>query len=132
MDKGYEKEPFEGLKIKASAAKKFRSYCKKISKSQSMTLLLMVDFFEHNGVSPMESMGTNMETLERLIKKRINGVIAIMKDIEKNQTKPTVAMMQSLFKEAAPKRKTLILEKQDFKKNEKPHFYEERNDGNEQ
>lgn len=131
MDKGYENERFESLSIKTSTANKFRKYCKKISKSQSMTLLLMIEFFEHNKISPMESMGTNMETLERLIKKRINGVIAIMKDIEKNQTKPTVAMMQSLFKEAEPNRKMLILEKKDFKKDEKPHFYEERNNGNE-
>jgi len=131
MDKGYEKEGFEKLGIKVSVAAKFRKFSKKLSKSQSMTLLLMIDFFEDNGISPHESMGPKMQTIEALIKKRINGVIAIMKDIEKNQTKPTVAMMQSLFKEAEPKRKTLILEKQDFKKNEKPHFYEERNDDNE-
>jgi len=125
MDKGYEKERFEGLKIKASAANKFRRYCKKLSKSQSMTLLLMVEFFEDNGISPEEPMGPHMQTLENLIKKRINGVIAIMKDIEKNQTKPTVAMIQSLFEEAEPKNKPLILEKKDpIKKQPK---YRERN-----
>ena len=125
MDKGYEKERFEGLKIKASAAKKFRRYCKKLSKSQSMTLLLMVEFFEDNGISPEEPMGPHMQTLENLIKKRINGVIAIMKDIEKNQTKPTVAMIQSLFEEAEPKNKPLILEKKDPVK--KQPKYQERN-----
>jgi len=125
MDKGYEKERFEGLKIKASAAKKFRRYCKKLSKSQSMTLLLMVEFFEDNGISPEERMGPHMQTLENLIKKRINGVIAIMKDIEKNQTKPTVAMIQSLFEEAEPKNKPLILEKKDISK--KQPKYQERN-----
>lgn len=125
MDKGYEKERFEGLKIKASAAKKFRRYCKKLSKSQSMTLLLMVEFFEDNGISPEEPMGPHMQTLENLIKKRINGVIAIMKDIEKNQTKPTVAMIQSLFEEAEPKNKPLILEKKETTK--KQPKYQERN-----
>lgn len=125
MDKGYEKERFEGLKIKASVAKKFRRFSKKISKSQSMTLLLMVEFFEDNGISPEESMGPHMQTLENLIKKRINGVIAIMKDIEKNQTKPTVAMIQSLFEEAEPKKKPLILEKKDTT-NKQPK-YRERN-----
>lgn len=125
MDKGYEKERFEGLKIKASAAKKFRRYCKKLSKSQSMTLLLMVEFFEDNGISPDEPMGPHMQTLENLVKKRINGVIAILKDIEKNQTKPTAAMIQSLFEEAEPKSKPLILEKKNPTK--KQPKYRERN-----
>ena len=131
MDKGYEKERFESLSIKASVAKKFRRYCRSISKSQSMALLLMIEFFEDNGISPNESMEPHMQTLETLIKKRINGVIAIMKDIEKNQTKPTVAMMQSLFKEAEPKKKPLILEKKFFKDDGQIRFHEKQDKGNE-
>ncbi len=112
MDKGYEKERFEKLRIKVSVAQKFRKFCKKMSLSQSMTLLLMIEFFEDNGISPHESVGPKMQTLESLIKQRINGVIAIMKDIEKNQTKPTVAMIQSLFQQAEPEQKKLLLEKE--------------------
>ena len=71
-----------------------------------MTLLIMLEFFRENGISPAESMGPNMGTLEKrislLIKSRMNGMIAIMKDIERTQTKPTNAMMQSLFKEIEP------------------------------
>lgn len=74
MDKGYEKEGFVTFKIKASVAIKFRRFCKKVSESQSMTLLLMLEFFEENGISPHESIGPQMQTLESLIKKRINGV----------------------------------------------------------
>ncbi len=115
MDKGYEKERFESLSIKAPVAKKFKRYCKGISKSQSMALLLMLEFFENNGISPEDSIGPHIQTLENLIKKRINGVIAIMRDIEKNQTKPTVAMLQALFEEAEPKKKPLILENNNFR-----------------
>ena len=129
MDKGYEKERFESLKIKASVAKKFRRFCKKMSQSQSMTLQLMLDFFEKNGVSPNEAIGPQMQTLENLIKKRINGVIAIVKDIEKNQTKPTVAMMQSLFEQAPEKHNTLILEKKELNKQAQPSYQEEMNNG---
>ncbi|MAZ28093.1 BfmA/BtgA family mobilization protein [Leeuwenhoekiella sp. A16] len=122
MDKGYEKERFEKLGIKASVAEKFRDFCKKMSKSQSMTLLLMVEFFEDNGISPAESMGPRMETLESkistLIKKRMNGMIAIMKDIEKSQTKPTVAMLYSFFEQTEPPKKKLILEKKYVEKTE--------------
>ena len=99
MDKGYEKERFESVSIKVTVVKKFRSYSKSISKSLSMTLLLMLEFFEVNGISPNERLGANMTTLESRIKKRINALIAIIKDIEKNQTKPTNAMLQLLFQE---------------------------------
>lgn len=118
MDKGFENGEFETLKIKKSVANEFRKFSKMLSKSQSMTLLLMMNFFNENGISPVESIGPNMKTLEKrlslLIKKRMNGMIAIMKDIEKNQTKPTVAMMQSLFEQAEPPKEKLILEKKYF------------------
>jgi len=111
MDIGYEKERFESLSIKTSVAKKFRRYCKAISTSQSMTLLLMLEFFENNEISPKEDFGPSMRTLKSLIKKRNNAVIAIMKDIEKTQTKPTVGMLQSLFQEVETKKKPKFVEK---------------------
>ena len=112
MDKGYEKERFESLSIKTSVAKKFNGFCKKMSLSKSMTLLLMLDFFENNGISPNETLGPKMQTLESEIKKRINAVIAIIKDIEKNHDKPTTAMLESLFMGLEPKPKKLILAKE--------------------
>ena len=128
MDKGYEKERFEKLGIKTSVAERFRVFCKKLSKSQSMTLLLMLDFFEGNGISPNETLGPNMQTLESKIKKRINAVIAIIKDIEKNHDKPTTAMLQSLFMEFEPKEQKLILEKE--VKEKKVQFVEKKDSNN--
>jgi len=132
MDKKYKNEAFEKLGIKASVAKKFRKFCRKISKSQSVTLLLMIEFFENNAISPTESMGPRMETLEArismLIKKRMNGMIAIMKDIEKSQTKPTVSMLYSLFENVEPpKKKTLMMEKKGLEKNEEVKWKEKLN-----
>ncbi len=124
MDEEYKKEKFETFKIKASVAKKFRRFSRSISKSQSMALLSMIDFFEMNNISPNEKMGPKMATLESLIKKRINGVIAILKDIEKSQTKPTVAMIQSLFEETEPKKKPLILEKKVIEEKREVRFRE--------
>ena len=111
MDSGYRKERFETLKIKASVARKFRGYCKELSESQSMTLLLMIEFFDRNALSPYEIIGPHVQTLEALIKKRVNSVIAIIKDIEKNQTKPTAAMLQALLEQEIPKKKPLWVEK---------------------
>ena len=109
MDKGYEKERFVSISVKASIAKKFNNYSKAISKSKSMTMLLMLEFFEHNGIAPTEDLGPHMRTIENLIKKRINGVIAILKDIEKTQTKPTAGMLMALM--APPEKEPLVLEK---------------------
>jgi hypothetical protein len=101
MDKGYEKEKFESLSIKTSVAKRFRNYCKSISKSQSMALLHMVRFFEINGISPEDHLGDTITSLKGQIIKRSNAVIAIIKNIEKTHHRPTTAILQSLFEETA-------------------------------
>jgi len=75
----------------------------------------MMGFFDQNKISPSESLGPNMKSLENNLKSRINALIAIIRDIEKNQTKPTVAMLQALFEEAEPKKKPLILENNNFR-----------------
>ena len=97
MDIEYKNESFSNLSVKSSVAKKFRKYSRSINKSQSMTLLTMLLFFEYNNISPSESLGPGMHTLESVFKKRINSLIAIVRDIEQNQTIPTKAMLQSLF-----------------------------------
>ena len=134
MDKELQKERFEKLGIKTSVATRFREFCKKMSKSQSMTLMLMLDFFEENGISPAESMGPRMETLETrmslLIKKRMNGMIAILKDIEKSQTKPTAAMLYSLFEQSVPEKRPLLVEKK-YSAEKKQVQYREKNSDNE-
>ena len=48
MDRGYEKEQFKSLSIKASVADKFNKFCKEMSLSKSMTLLVMIEFFQEN------------------------------------------------------------------------------------
>ncbi|GAL77291.1 hypothetical protein JCM19274_5004 [Algibacter lectus] len=99
MDEGYEKERFATFKIKESVANKFRKFCKEISKSHSMTLRDMVDFFEIHQLSPLDSIDGSLSAVEIRIKRRISNAIAIIKDIEKSQTLPTVAMLQSLFQQ---------------------------------
>lgn len=99
MDTTFEKEGFTTLKIKVSVAQKFRQYSREMGKSQSLTLLLMLEFFFYNNISPTESLGPRMQTLETSIKKRINAMIAIIRDIEQNQTIPTKGMLEALFSE---------------------------------
>ena len=56
----------------------------------------------------------------------MNGMIAIMKDIEKNQTKPTVAMMQALFQAVEPSKKKLILAKEIKEEKKEVHYREKK------
>ena len=99
MDIGYEKEQFTCLSIKISIAKKYRRFCRTQGHSQSLTLLAMVEFFEHNGISPDERMHETIASLKYLIKRRFNAMVAIMRSIEKEQTLPTVSMIQALFEQ---------------------------------
>ena len=124
MDKGYEKERFVNLSIKESVARDFRVFSKKLSRSQSMALREMLDFFQVNELSPNERLGPSGRTMEANLKKRINAVIAIIRDIEKTQTKPTNAMLQSLFELEPQKGKPLIVEKKYVQESEQPRFRE--------
>ena len=101
MDKEFKNQKFEGLKIKASVAKRFRKFARALAKSQSACLQLMLDFFEQNKLSPTQDLGPNMSSLENSLKQRIDGFIAILRDIEKTQTKPTQAMLEALFEATA-------------------------------
>ena len=99
MDRGYEKEAFRTVCIKISILAKFKGFSKRQGKSHSMTLLAMVEFFDHNGISPDERMYETIASLKYLIKRRFNAMVAIMRSIEKEQTLPTVSMVQALFQQ---------------------------------
>ena len=91
-----------------------------------MTLLVMLEFFETSGISPKERMDSKIQTLESLVKKRINHVIAVIKEQEKTQTKPTLSMLQALFEGAALKDTPKFVEKKPKKK--PPKFIEKKRD----
>jgi len=99
MDRGYEKERFTCISIKVSIAKKYRRFCRTQGMSLSMALLAMVEFFDNNGISPDQRMHETIASLKYLIKRRFNAMVAIMRSIEKEQTLPTVSMIQALFQQ---------------------------------
>ncbi|MCX2838271.1 BfmA/BtgA family mobilization protein [Salinimicrobium sp. MT39] len=112
-------DSFIGIRFKKETAKRFQEFSKTHFKSHTEALDTMLDFFFYNEISPKEKLGPTGRTIEASIKKRINAVIAIMRDMEKSQTKPTVAMLECLFQTEESKKKPLILEKKIIeKKNE--------------
>lgn len=96
---------FSNIRFKKKTAQRFQEFSKKFFKTHTEALETMLDFFYYNEISPKETIGPNVRTMETSIKKRINSLIAIIKDIEKNQTKPTTSMLQLLFEQTPPKPK---------------------------
>ena len=97
MINGYRKYSFSAISIKKEVASRFRKFSKQISKSNTEALEAMLNFFDWNDISPNDDLGVKNERTN----KRINAVIAILKNIEKHQTKPTAVMLQTLFKEVS-------------------------------
>ncbi len=104
-------DSFIGIRFKKETAKRFQEFSRTHFKSHTEALETMLEFFFYNEISPHEKLGPTGRTIEASFKKRINAVIAIMRDMEKTQTKPTAAMIASLFQTEAPPKKPLILEK---------------------
>ena len=104
-------DSFTGIRFKKETAKRFQTFSRTYFKSHTEAMSSMLDFFFYNVISPKEKLGPTGRTIEAKLLKRINAVIAIMRDVEKTQTKPTVAMIQSLFETEEPTKKPLIIEK---------------------
>ncbi len=123
-------DTFITIRFKRETAKRFQEFSKTHFKSHTETMATMLDFFLYNEISPKEKLGPTGRTIEANLKKRINSVIAIIKDVEKNQTKPTVAMLESLFLNEEPKNKPLILEKKFVEEMKQVRFQEKENQNN--
>ena len=97
--KGKYKYEYSTINLRVSVAKRFRLFSKKIAKSHSETLGVIMDFFEWHGFSPSD--GFEKSIIQEIAKnrKRTEASIAIIKNIEKDQTRPTNTMLLSLFEE---------------------------------
>lgn len=104
-------DSFIGIRFKKETAKRFQEFSRTHFKSHTEAMATMLDFFFYNEISPKEKFGPTGRTMEANLMKRINAIIAIQRDIEKTQTKPTVAMLESLFMAEGSTPKPLILEK---------------------
>ncbi|GAL63715.1 BfmA/BtgA family mobilization protein [Algibacter lectus] len=87
-------DDFKTVRVKKKTLIKFKSFSKKVSNSYSKTLDMVMHFFEWHGFLRSDRFGKSM--VEEIVKNR---KIAIMKDIEKSQTLPIMAMLHSLFEQ---------------------------------
>lgn len=88
---------FSGINIKKDVAERFRAFSKGVSKSHTATLETMLNFFKWNNLHPNDNLGVKKDDTI----KRINALIAIIRNIEKQQTQPTKAMLDALFQEVS-------------------------------
>lgn len=98
------KVQFARINFLLETVNRFRIFSKKHEKTHSEVLEGMMDFFDKYQLSPFQDFGQNLWDMEANIKRRINAMIGIIKEIEKSQTKPTTAMLELLF-EHSPQKK---------------------------
>lgn len=109
--KGKYRYEYITINIKAPVARRFRLFSKKIAKSHAEALTTVMNFFEWHGFYPSDRFERRF--VEELLKnrKRTEAVIAIIKDIEKNNDKPNTAMLQLLFEGVVEKKEPVRKEK---------------------
>lgn len=98
------KGSFLSINFHRNTVIRFKGFCKKTGATYTDTLENMMDFFDNYQISPLENFGPTVRGMEANINKRINSMIAIVKNIEKYQTKPTTAMLELLFEHSPQKR----------------------------
>ena len=123
-------DDFNTIRLKKKTIDKFKKYSKKISPSYSETLDFMIAFFEDNDLSPYDILNENMTSVTNRINKRIDAVIAIFRNVEQTQLKPTRELLESLFANEKEKKPLLVerklLRMSGYKiKNKELDFYRE-------
>lgn len=102
---------FYTIRFKRRTAQRFKRFSKKVSKSYSETMELVIDFFEWHGFLPSDRFEKSIIQEIAKNRKRTEASIAIIKDIEKHQTKPTNAMLLSLFEESLVQQEPKLVER---------------------
>ena len=88
---------FSRINFHTETVERFKKYALANDANYTETLEAILDFFERNSISPFEPFDASKQRLETLINKRMDGVEAILRRIETEQTKPTKALLDRLF-----------------------------------
>lgn len=104
-------EPFKNIRLKSNTAERFQEFSKSHFKTHTEAMATMLDFFQYNQISPKEKLGPTAKTLEKALNKRLNAIIAIIRDIEKTQTKPTAAILNAVLEQDEPQKHPKVVEK---------------------
>ncbi len=135
-EKGAKKYVYYNVSIKPRVAEEFRKFSKALKKPNSEVLEAMIYFFREHHLSPFEKLPTPLERTEKAINKRINALIAILKNMETHKLTPTHLMLEMIVEDfkGDTKGKPLLLEKsleeikkkQEEEKIDEHTYYQER------
>ncbi|MCC4230066.1 BfmA/BtgA family mobilization protein [Zunongwangia profunda] len=120
-------DSFITIRFKRAIAKRFQQFSKSHFKTHTQTMEAMLDFFHDNELSPKDKFGPSGRTLEQHLKKRMNAIIAIIRDMEKHKINPTLAMLEALFQQEDVPQKPKFIEKKQSPKESEFRFQERRN-----
>ena len=88
---------FSRINFHTETVERFKKYALANDSNYTETLEAILDFFEQNSINPFEPFDDSKQRLETLINKRMDGVEAILRRIETEQTKPTKSTIRSTF-----------------------------------
>ncbi len=92
---------YSNITVKKETAIRFRSYSKRFNKSHSEVLDGMIQYFKENNLDPFgettKVILDSIKKLERQMMKKIDRLIAIIKNMEKTSIRPTYEMMLILY-----------------------------------
>ncbi|WP_350286858.1 BfmA/BtgA family mobilization protein [uncultured Croceitalea sp.] len=92
------KSDFSAISINRIVAGRYREFSKKISKSHTLTLELMMDFFEGAKISPKNKYLMNYMGSEHRLSKRLDYLEELLRNWEKNSSIPKIHdMLKKVF-----------------------------------
>ena len=91
------KNTFSAISINRITAQRFRDYSKTVSKSHSETMDTMIDFFEKAKISPTSKVMIGFIKFQNYVVGRLDYIVELLRTMEREQLKPTHALLRSLF-----------------------------------
>lgn len=92
------KSDFSAISINRIVAGRYREFSKKVSKSHTLTLELMMDFFEGAKISPKNKYLMNQMGFEHRLNKRLDYLEELLRNWEKNSSIPKIHdMLKKVF-----------------------------------
>ena len=101
---------FKAIRLRSATLKRFKRFSLRVAKTYSDALDAMIDFFTWHDYVPSDRFGTRNSKQHEHTQKRVEALIAIVRDIEKNNDKPNTAMLQLLFEGSAEDEEQALLD----------------------
>lgn len=102
-------DDFNTIRLRRKTLEEFKEYSIKTSSNYSETLEYMIAFFRDTGLSPYDTMTHPILVPAIAINRRLDYIIALLRNIEQTQLIPTRKMLESLF-EGVEKKESIYIE----------------------